>query len=156
MCRNVSRTCSYHLNFKHSAVFVNSDSFGGDFLHNLCSEEHEARMAAVLCSAAALAFGESLGVSSREQQAQLCSDDGGRPRHWRPGLLRQHHTEVAENARFHTHTILLVLLFFKYTLCKAPSCNNYKRLWDLPHDLKLKQNLISSLPWPLPLPSTKF
>lgn len=92
MCRNMSRMCSYHLNFSHSA--------GGDFLHSLCSEEHEAR---VLCSAAAPAFGESLGVSSREQQAQLCPDDGGRPRHWRPGLLRQHNTEVAENAHFHTH-----------------------------------------------------
>lgn len=97
MCRNISRTRSYHLNFRRSA--------GGDFLHSLCSEEHEARMAAVLCSAAAAAaaFGESLGVSSGEQQAQLCPDDGGRPRHRRPGLLRQHNAEVAGNARFRTH-----------------------------------------------------
>lgn len=61
-----------------------------DFSVEFVLRKHEVR----IFSAAAAARRGRLRVPSEGRQAQFCPHNGGRPRNWRPGLLRQHNTEV--------------------------------------------------------------
>lgn len=80
--------------------------------------QHEAHKFPLLSSPAAAPGGEWC-ISSGRQEAKFCPDDGGRPRDWRPRLLRKQNSEVHWEKLTHPNKLSLYSLFCWISLLRA-------------------------------------